>query len=1194
MIKIGLLMSTPAWGTPFIIICCLAFVLLSYLVYNFTMQKNSVLSLNETKDKQVIISCKKFSLNKIILIIFVSAFILRIIFSAMFSGHQDITYFRFWVDELKRLSPYNFYDNMPQNSYLPGYLYILYFLGGISELFNFSIYSEWFIVLLKLPSIICDCFCAYLILRIAKKYVNIKFAFAFSLLYLFNPATFINSSFWGQVDSFSALFTVLALYFLLEKNFLYGFIAIAFGMAFKLQFAFILPVICLFVAVCVYDILKNKDYKKLIKIFYYFLAMALTFIILILPFTLKYILQGDVFFILKVYFGQVDSFNYFSLNTFNFYSMILKNWVQIPTEKIFGFLSYDMLNYFIIAFISLYCMALLLKSKTKNNIFLIAALLVLGIFTFSMKMHERYMFTALAPLLIAVVISKDKRIITAFVVFSLLQFLNCGVLLFKVAEERYFVTEDKFLIICSNLWVFYFLYFAAMVTSIVLKPVKLQNDKGIILEKGFKADNEIIDKQELTEEETIKKKNEQFEERYQKNKLSLIDSALKKKDYIIMSVFLILYFLLNMINLGGTIAPQTYWESVNNDDYIILEILDGITIGEIWGYKGIDIIENTNNTIKIYASDTVDSENYDSIISSIYYQGKKNVSNNGDKGSASMYKWFNALSLDKEYKYVAFTVSKNVRINEIVLLEKDSRKIIDYTILHYKGEGLNTAISAFDEKETFLGYNSLMTDMYFDEIYHARTAFEHINGWKPYEVTHPPLGKIIISAGIKVFGMNPFGWRISGVIFSALLLPVMYALGKQFFKKTKWAVLFTLLFALDGLHFVQGRIATIDTYPVFFSCLSMHFMVKFFKTNILRENVFKCLLPFALSGIFFGFAIASKWTGVYTGGGLLVILIIYIAKMLDEYRYKVALYNDTEQILKQKSKDFDKKLIYIVLTGMIFFVIIPFSIYILSYLPYMTENKSLANLFKIMYENQIYMFSYHSDWVVGQTHPSQSVWFSWFFNYRSVYMYYADATFGKYARIHSMGNHAISWFGIIAMFYCFYILLNKPIIKILNKATMADRKAYIEKLISKNLPLPSAEEMDKKFKIRAYKKAEYENKQTLILIITGFLAAMLPWVLVERSTYIYHFYPAMPFYIGMIIYMLIDICKKHNKVIYNLKNRFFSLAITKGGLLSGIYISVAVLFFILLFPVFSGLPVSYNTASVMFYWFKFFGNSVGF
>jgi predicted membrane-bound dolichyl-phosphate-mannose-protein mannosyltransferase len=43
-------------------------------------------------------------------------------------------------------------------------------------------------------------------------------------------------------------------------------------------------------------------------------------------------------------------------------------------------------------------------------------------------------------------------------------------------------------------------------------------------------------------------------------------------------------------------------------------------------------------------------------------------------------------------------------------------------------------------------------DMYFDEVYHARTAFELLAGREPYEWTHPHLAKEIMALGILAFG----------------------------------------------------------------------------------------------------------------------------------------------------------------------------------------------------------------------------------------------------------------------------------------------------------------------------------------------------------------------------------------------------------------------------------------------------------
>ena len=49
-------------------------------------------------------------------------------------------------------------------------------------------------------------------------------------------------------------------------------------------------------------------------------------------------------------------------------------------------------------------------------------------------------------------------------------------------------------------------------------------------------------------------------------------------------------------------------------------------------------------------------------------------------------------------------------------------------------------------------------DMYFDEVYHARTATEFLQDWRYgephdiYEYTHPHLAKYLMAAGIVLFG----------------------------------------------------------------------------------------------------------------------------------------------------------------------------------------------------------------------------------------------------------------------------------------------------------------------------------------------------------------------------------------------------------------------------------------------------------
>ena len=63
---------------------------------------------------------------------------------------------------------------------------------------------------------------------------------------------------------------------------------------------------------------------------------------------------------------------------------------------------------------------------------------------------------------------------------------------------------------------------------------------------------------------------------------------------------------------------------------------------------------------------------------------------------------------------------------------------------------------------TLRGFNLAQPyDMYFDEVYHARTATEFLQDWRYgivhsiYEYTHPHMAKYAMALGIEAFGNNP-------------------------------------------------------------------------------------------------------------------------------------------------------------------------------------------------------------------------------------------------------------------------------------------------------------------------------------------------------------------------------------------------------------------------------------------------------
>jgi hypothetical protein len=147
-----------------------------------------------------------------------------------------------------------------------------------------------------------------------------------------------------------------------------------------------------------------------------------------------------------------------------------------------------------------------------------------------------------------------------------------------------------------------------------------------------------------------------------------------------------------------------------------------------------------------------------------------------------------------------------------------------------------------DEQSFVPARSSYMNSMYFDEIYHARTAYEHMTGMQWYETTHPPLARRSWSLCVMAFGMTPFAWRLAGTVAGILMLPGIYLVAKLLFRRTDIAIAAALLMALDCMHFAQTRIATIDSFIVLFINWMYYFMFRYvflynFNKNAPWQNV---------------------------------------------------------------------------------------------------------------------------------------------------------------------------------------------------------------------------------------------------------------------------------------------------------------------------------------------------------------------
>jgi predicted membrane-bound dolichyl-phosphate-mannose-protein mannosyltransferase len=117
----------------------------------------------------------------------------------------------------------------------------------------------------------------------------------------------------------------------------------------------------------------------------------------------------------------------------------------------------------------------------------------------------------------------------------------------------------------------------------------------------------------------------------------------------------------------------------------------------------------------------------------------------------------------------------------------------------------------------------------FDEAYYVNAARVilgfHVPGGDHYAGSpagldpnqeHPPLGKLLIALGMRVFGDGALGWRILPLIFGCLAILAMFWVVRAAGGGAWLALGAAGLMAADNLSLVHGRIATLDVFVVVF------------------------------------------------------------------------------------------------------------------------------------------------------------------------------------------------------------------------------------------------------------------------------------------------------------------------------------------------------------------------------------------
>ena len=994
--------------------------------------------------KRQALSGKQFwTLSAVILL---AGLVLRVFIGYFGKGFEtDLALFKAWAYETNEHGFGGIYNSDVYLDYPPGYLYVLVFLEKLRLLFGIPAESQLFTLMIKLPSMLGDIFCSFVLLFFAKKRLPQLQAVFVMAAYLFCPAVIINSARWGQVDSFCLSFLLVSILLLWRKRYIGA--ALLFGIAIILK-----PQMLVFVPVYLFKVIRDKKYKML---FFAPLSAIAVILLVAAPFTTGF----NYVWLVNRYMETMNYYNYYTVNAYNIFAIFGLNWEGIP-DGAFG----TALNVIGPVVATALTGFIYFKSKREDVLFICPCVIMATAYMFTVKMHERYLLHALIFILMAYVLTRERRFVFAYTGMTFLHYFNVNYVLYLYNEKEGAYDPNEMLVkILAVLQLLSYLYMVYVTLRIfVLK----------------KKDNPRAWMPQLS--------------------VPVTDGRMKKTDIFMVLLVSGFYAIFAFWGLGAPESANTSWTPESGESVVFEteRLVSGICF-----LPGIS--RTADNWYRVGASVSIElSEDGTSWIPADNLIG------------SGVYEW-KRQDFNKTAQYIRFTaLDGSAVLNEVAFVRQDGAGYEKVKLLSGDGGAL------IDEQSVVPLYPSYYNGTYFDEIYHARTAYEHILGVEPYENTHPPLGKLIIALGIRIFGMNPFGWRFMGALFGVLMLPALYYLLKQLFGRTFFCTLGTILFAFDFMHYTQTRIATIDTYAVFFILLMFGQMVAFIKKDLRTASMKELVTPLMLSGLFMGLGIASKWTVAYGAVGLAAILF---GKLIFSWHQEKARPDGNAQALLQKS-------FRICLWCLLWFIFVPFVIYFAAFIPQLTLHGD--SVFSSFLGYQTTMYNYHS--TLDAEHFFSSPWYEWPFIIKPIW--YSSTTYlpemGTVSTISALGNPAVWWAGVPAILFAAYMAIK-------------------------------------------------QRQREAVITVAGFLSVYLPWVMVSRIAFIYHYFTAVPFVVAALVLAMLVLSEAPA-----LKKELCSV---QGGVLTiryyhvvySVFALLAFVLFLVFLPVISGFTTSPDYANAL-------------
>jgi dolichyl-phosphate-mannose--protein O-mannosyl transferase len=271
--------------------------------------------------------------------------------------------------------------------------------------------------------------------------------------------------------------------------------------------------------------------------------------------------------------------------------------------------------------------------------------------------------------------------------------------------------------------------------------------------------------------------------------------------------------------------------------------------------------------------------------------------------------------------------------------------------------------------------------MVFDEIYYAKAANQYLQHAEiSEEITHPPLSKLLIALGIRLFGDRAAGWRVMTAAAGTLLVLATYLLIQEVVRVPFAAVAGGMLMAVDGLAFVESRIAKPDIFLTLFLAASYWGFWRYLRGGRLGWLY--------LSGLAAGAAVSTKWTGLPP----LATIPLYLVYLVGQGRWTARGSRSWAHLI-------------------VAYTLVPAAVYLATWIPYFALGHSVRQ----WAEFHAFMFHFHA--TLTATHPYQSHWWSWPLLLRPIWYEFEEVRQATFRGVLAIGNPVLWWASLPALVY---------------------------------------------------------------------------------------------------------------------------------------------------------------------------------